>query len=63
MEAWEVWEWEADTDMVVDGVDILAVAMAMVQDSGVAELDLAREVDEEVDAVEGITMSCVRHLA
>lgn len=55
----EEWEWEADTDMVVDGADLPAVVTAMVLDSGVADLDLAQEVvlgvqwgDEWADAAE-----------
>lgn len=70
MEEWEWEEWEADTDTVVDGADLPVVVGALVQDSGVADLALAPgvdlgapEVDEEVDAVEGITLSSVRLLA
>lgn len=66
----EEWEWEAVTDTVVDGADLPVVVGALVQDLGVADLALAPEVDlgapevdEEVDAVEGITLRSVRLLA
>lgn len=67
---WEWEEWEADTDTVVDGADLPVVVGALVQDLGVADLALGPEVDlgaleveEEVDVVEGITLSSVRLLA
>ncbi|KAJ5524015.1 hypothetical protein N7494_010665 [Penicillium frequentans] len=66
---WEWEEWEAVTDTVVDGADLPVVVGALVQDLGVADLALGPEVDlgapevEEVDVVEGITLSSVRLLA
>lgn len=67
---WEWEEWEAVTDTVVDGADLQVVVGALVQDLGVADLALAQEVDlgapevdEEVDAVKGVTLSSLRLLA